>query len=266
MKKILLFIAVLFISPSVNAAELTLSKNAFTILQSGEDTIDINISDDVVSGSFSVITTTNDIVLSSIDLEDNYDMSKTGSTVSFTTLSSGDGKLGTINIRSKATSPIGETTVVRVTNISLKLKDGSTVVLDKQDTNVTVVEEVVLSSDSSLKSIDSELVSITLKENTLEYDVEVKSDVDKLDLKATPNDSKAKVDISDQSKDKINITVTAEDGTSSVYKINVIKEKEQVKVKVSKSSFNKAKWLIPIVFFGVIIVLDIVYMIKKSRG
>ena len=86
------------------------------------------------------------------------------------------------------------------------------------------------SSDASLKSVTLGKGEMDFKSDVTKYTVDVDKTVNSLGLKAVATDSKASVDISGDQNFKVGnntvkITVTAEDGTTKVYEITVIKSK-----------------------------------------
>ena len=87
---------------------------------------------------------------------------------------------------------------------------------------------VVKSSDSSLKSLTVSSGSIDFIPSTLEYNLEVSSSVSTIQIQAVPNDTKATVKLPDKLSletglNTFEIIVTAEDGSTTTYKINVNK-------------------------------------------
>ena len=84
------------------------------------------------------------------------------------------------------------------------------------------------SKDNALKSltVSNATISPAFNANTTEYTAEVPFDVSKLDVKATANDSKAKVSVNSPNltpggKTKVTVTVTAESGAKKTYTISV---------------------------------------------
>ena len=87
---------------------------------------------------------------------------------------------------------------------------------------------VVKSSDSSLKSLTISSGSIDFVPSTLEYNLDVSSSVSTIEIQAVPNDTKATVKLPDKLSletglNTFEIIVTAEDGSTTTYKINVNK-------------------------------------------
>lgn len=91
-------------------------------------------------------------------------------------------------------------------------------------------EETVKSKDATLKSITLKNGKIDFNKDKTDYTVNVGKDVTTLGLKAVANNSKATVKITGDENFKVGenivkVTVTAEDGTTKVYTIKVIKSK-----------------------------------------
>lgn len=101
-------------------------------------------------------------------------------------------------------------------------------------TSLLTTEEPAKSSDKALKTLEIANYSInpTFDPEITDYTVSIdKDDIDKLEIKAEPNDTKSKVEISGNENLKagdniIKITVTAEDATTRTYTINATKKKK----------------------------------------
>ncbi len=102
------------------------------------------------------------------------------------------------------------------------------------------------SSDNNLKtlSIDNYSLSPEFNKDTLEYNVELTSDTTKIKVNAEASDSKARIsgagDIEvKEGQNKVEIVVTAENGSTKTYIINaVVKEKEPIEVEVDGSKYT----------------------------
>lgn len=102
---------------------------------------------------------------------------------------------------------------------------------------------VVKSSDSSLKSLTVSSGSIDFVPSTLEYNLEVSSNVSTIQIQAVPNDTKATVKLPDKLSletglNTFAIVVTAEDGSTTTYKINVNKLENIISENALLSSLN----------------------------
>lgn len=102
---------------------------------------------------------------------------------------------------------------------------------------------VVKSSDSSLKSLTVSSGSIDFVPSTLEYNLDVSSSVSTIEIQAVPNDTKATVKLPDKLSletglNTFAIVVTAEDGSTTTYKINVNKLENIISENALLSSLN----------------------------
>lgn len=104
--------------------------------------------------------------------------------------------------------------------------------------NLLTAEQPKKSEDKALKTLTIEGVegvelTPAFDAEVTEYSVVVGKDIDKIDIKAEANDPKAKVEVINVEKieegdNLIKIVVTAEDGTTRTYSINVKKQEEKV--------------------------------------
>ena len=102
---------------------------------------------------------------------------------------------------------------------------------------------VVKSSESSLKSLTVSSGSIDFIPSTLEYNLDVSSNVSTIEIQAVPNDTKATVKLPDKLSletglNTFAIVVTAEDGSTTTYKINVNKLENIMSENALLSSLN----------------------------
>lgn len=102
---------------------------------------------------------------------------------------------------------------------------------------------VVKSNDSSLKSLTVSSGSIDFVPSTLEYNIDVSSSVSTIEIQAVPNDTKATVKLPDKLSletglNTFAIVVTAEDGSTTTYKINVNKLENIISENALLSSLN----------------------------
>ena len=97
---------------------------------------------------------------------------------------------------------------------------------------ITIVKSNYKSNDATLKDIKIKEKNFNFNSNTLEYNIEVENNIDKLTIEAIPNNTKANVQYDKEVKLKegnnvITLEVTAEDGTLKTYKLNVTRKKEE---------------------------------------
>lgn len=97
-------------------------------------------------------------------------------------------------------------------------------------TSLLTTEEPSKASDKALKTLEvtPEGLDPEFNPETTSYTINVGADVEKLEIKAAPNDEKATVEITGNESlvagdNAVKITVTAQDGTTRIYTINVKK-------------------------------------------
>ena len=141
-------------------------------------------------------------------------------------------------------------------NISDELAQENPISISSSTCNINVVKasssssgqshNVTKSSDNNLKSlsIDNTTLSPEFNKDNLEYSVELESDITKIKVNAETNDSKASVsgigeiDVK-EGQNKIEVVVTAENGSTKTYIINAyVKEKDPIKVKSSGNNYT----------------------------
>lgn len=106
-------------------------------------------------------------------------------------------------------------------------------------------------SDNNLKSLSVDGASLIpeFNKDTLEYNIELSNDTTKIKVNAEVNDSKANVSgIGEievkEGQNKLEIVVTAENGSTKTYIINAfVKEKDPIKVKVSGEEYTVVRKL-----------------------
>lgn len=160
-------------------------------------------------------------------------------------------------------------------NITVTAEDGSikvyTVYIVKEAKPETVVTPVTYyySSNNYLKTLEIDGYEITFDKETNEYKITVKGDVSSLEIKAIPEDNRARVEITGNEKFKkgnnvVTITVTAEDGSTREYKINVNKEADKKDALTEiEGSTNTAEKVVIIILI-ILVVLGLLYLIFKK--
>lgn len=162
---------------------------------------------------------------------------------------------GIININNvQATTLNGK--ILNLENISLPIFIDS-----KKENTVT---------GNLIEKIDSNLVNISLKENTYEYKVTVKKDIKELDLKPITKYQDTIIDISSQKleKEKNNIIIITakKDNIEEEYKIQV-KYQKDIKIdthKYKEDNSYKKKWIIIASIFSVIFIIGL-FLFKKEK-
>ena len=135
------------------------------------------------------------------------------------------------------------------------------------------------SSNADLKSIIISNGNINFSKDILNYNVVVDNKTNSITITVKTDNEKAKVigagkhslNVGDN---KIEIIVTAEDGTKKTYTINVSRDKvleptvkqDDVEVNNNSNSLNKTYLIIILIIIIVILLGIIVYMLKKKRN
>lgn len=163
-----------------------------------------------------------------------------------------------------------------VANITVTAEDGTikvytVYIVREAKPEETVVTPVVYqySSNNYLKSLEIDGYEIEFDKDTNEYKITVKSDVTSLDIKATPEDSRSRVEITGNEKFKkgnniVTITVTAEDGSTREYKITVNKESEKKDALTEIEGSNNTAEKVVIIVLIILVVLGLLYLIFKK--
>lgn len=263
-----LFFILCFIPMVVSGEELTLKESQLQLLSTDQGVLTMVYQgeDEIISGSFTIYSSQRNLLLSEITGNEIVDVSVNKSKVNFeanTPLKSGDTIL-TIYVNS---NQLMQNANIMISKINLYNSKEQMV----EDTDKTIPVQVVETKEVALlNAITSNIVALSFDKNTFEYHVNVKHDVEMLDLNATAINPNDKVEISDQhlkeGDNTIVIKVTSSDGTSKEYKVYVKREKnEAVKQEVEpvKVNNNYYKYIIITVCALIGVVLDIMYVRKK---
>lgn len=159
---------------------------------------------------------------------------------------------------------VGDNTKIE---ILVYAEDGST------STYTINVVKVYKSSNNNLSNIVISGHEIEFDKDTLEYNIEVDSDVNELDISALVEDYRAWAKIEGNEdfktgKNVVTVKVYAEDGSTKTYTINVTKkEKVNVPVKVdtdTKEENNNGAEKTIIIILIVLVVIGLLYLIFKK--
>lgn len=184
-----------------------------------------------------------------------FTITSSDSTVASVSTSSAWVENNTISV-SINTNKVGTSTIT-ITPTTLSDDNGNDLNLGAKKLDLTVSDgstteastNVKKSSDATLKSlsIENEEISPSFKSDILEYSAEIDSKYEKIKINAVPNDSKASVtgtgeiDMSD-GINKLEVVVTAEDGTIKTYKLNVtVEEKNPINVTINTKKYTVVK-------------------------
>lgn len=170
---------------------------------------------------------------------DSIDAELVDSELTIGSVSSGTITLGTIEVKSNALKDTVKTNkTIKLSNIVGTKKNSTTV----NASNIS--KDVYLQSmDNSLKSLEIVGYTIDFSKYTHEYEINVTEDVNNVEIKATANDTDAKVEgigtkTLTSGKNTFKIVVTAEDGGTNDYIVNIIKPGETIEVKPTGKGDN----------------------------
>ena len=110
---------------------------------------------------------------------------------------------------------------------------------NKNESNNNKKEEQEKNKDSKLKELKITGYKIDFNKDTYSYNIDVSSNIDKLEIEALPNSDKSKITITGNDnlsigKNEITITVVAEDGNKSIYTIYITKKSNICPIKSIK--------------------------------
>lgn len=160
-------------------------------------------------------------------------------------------------------------------NIIVVAEDGTIkvytvyIIKEAKPENVATPVTYYYSSNNYLKSLEIDGYEITFNKETNEYKITVKNDVTSLDIKAIPEDSRARVEITGNEKFKkgnntVTITVTAEDGSTREYKITANKESEKKEALTEIEGNSNTAEKVVIIILIILVVLGLLYLIFKK--
>lgn len=157
--------------------------------------------------------------------------------------------------------------IVRLVNTSTEEKEE----VVEEPTETVVPEPIyyyVYSSNNYLKTLNIKDYEIDFDKSTLEYRLKVKDNVKFLDIMATPDDYRSRVEINGNGEFKtgenvVTIKVTAENGDTREYKLLVNKEAKKANAEVVEENSSKTEKTIIIVLI-IMVVIGLLYLIFKK--
>lgn len=217
---------------NVNAAGYTISLSSSSPTKG--KTVTLYIKGTEIAGGFNVSSSDSTIAsvsTSSIWVDNNTQ------TVSISTYKAGTATI-TVNPISVSNNE-GSDISLPTKTLAINVTAGSS---SNKKTNIQTKK----SNDATLKSLSLDNFKITpeFKNDVLEYNIEVPSDTEKVKVNATTNHEKASVNGTGEIEvtegtNKLEIVVTAEDGTTKTYTINVkVKELDPIKIKINNKEYT----------------------------
>lgn len=204
-----------------------------------------------------------------------FDTPKTGKiqigTVNLRSVNNPKDKSGTININNaNALTSTGEKITLSSQSITVTLKDSNTTEVKEEVKQEEVKVETI--DKNMLEKINSDIVNIDLKKDVFEYNINVSSEVETLDLTPILKDETYKIDITSQKINELQdgkiIISVSKDDFKQEYKINVKVEEQKKTTNTKDSNFvstykYKGKWVSVITVLTIILVLGL--FIKKKK-
>ena len=246
MKKIVpvLFLMILLVLP-IKVKAISVSENDVNVQKGETKTIDLyaNVEQEIKELSFTLTFSSYDARASLVLEQGLTDTTPTGIShnIVFSTPVSGTVKIGSIQLK-VANNPSVTNASVSINYPKAITTNGERVNLNYKDININIGENIVQEEIEKglLERIESSIVNIQLQEDVYEYTVNVKDDIQQLDLKPIAKDSNAVVDIptqtiSELSNNTIIIKVSNNNVTEEYkIKVNVIDSMEEVIQKPEK--------------------------------
>lgn len=296
MKKIiqLLVLSLVVILP-INVKALSVDKNNLTIEKGKSETIELyaNVENEITEIQFTMVYTTYDVP-AYFNIEAGLtDTNPNGIShkIIFSNPVSGKIKLGSIKTN-VVNNPKVTAGTINIHSGKATTINNETINLNAQTINVTIgkelVEPVIEQNNNNeetpkketeepkktnlLDKIESEIVKIELKENVYEYKINIKKDIEELDLKPIAKDEKYKVEITTQKISELKdnqIIITVKDGDNSEeYKIKVNTLNDIEEIEIDEEEFEstykyKGKWIITIIILVVVLFVGLLLTKKK---
>ena len=274
MKRVVKYIVLLIILiiPISNIKALSLSKNEITLNKSSNEEIELyaNSTESLTKVDFNLIYSSNDIIGQFIVNKEYKDITSSGTKHSITFNKPETGKilLGKISIKSNNQEGNG---TININNAIGLTSNNKEIGLNSQLINIKVgtTEE----KEMLLKSIDSKIVKIDLKDNIYEYDVDLNDNISVLDLKPIPYNNDCIINISTQkikeiTNNKIVIKAFLDNKEEEyIINLNINKTKEKIEIDNEKFIPNnsyKKKWIVISIGIVVLLLIDLIIIkIKK---
>ena len=290
MKKVVpLIILFLIISLPLNVMALSLDKNNLTIKPSNNETIALyaEVDETITEVNFSLVYTTYDVP-AYFNVESGLTDQNSGikHKITFAEPVTGKVKLGTIKIN-VVNSPQVTTGTVNIHSATALTNEGIQVNLNTQIINVAVEkkQQTIQTPPASeedkkeeaktnlLDRIESEIVKIDIQENVYEYIVNIKEEVEELDLNPIAKEEDYKVEISNQKISELEnneIIITIKDGDNKEeykIKVNILENIEEIEIDEEEFETTykyKGKWVTLIVILVVVLLAGLI-LNKNNR-
>ncbi len=238
------FFSFFFVEYNVEAASWSISPRSGSIKNGGS--VSINISGNV-AGRFNVSTSgscranTNKVFKETISSNASFSVTATGSgscSVNVSAADVTDPSYNSVGGSSSANFTITSSSSSSSNKNSSSSKNTSSKTTNNKDDSK--------SSDNNLKSLSVESVELSFNKDTTTYNLSVGNDVKKIKINAEANNSKATVtgtgekDVK-EGDNKFDVVVTAENGDTKTYTINVNVDSKPITVTVGGKKYTLVK-------------------------
>ncbi len=270
--KVLFSISLIFIL--INKVEaLTLEEKELHLAKGETKEIEVteNFSEKIKKLEFNLVYYNNDIT-GTFQVNSSYQDKTSGikHEIVFQNGVSGEISLGKLQVSVAKNSSL-QKGIININNVQATTLNGKILNLENISLPIFIDSKKENTVTGNLiEKIDSNLVNISLKENTYEYKVTVKEDIKELDLKPITKYQDTIIDISSQKleKEKNNIIIITakKDNIEEEYKIQV-KYQKDIKIdthKYKEDSSYKEKWIIIASIFSVIFIIGL-FLFKKEK-
>ena len=270
--KVLFSISLIFIL--INKVEaLTLEEKELHLAKGETKEIEVteNFSEKIKKLEFNLVYYNNDIT-GTFQVNSSYQDKTSGikHEIVFPNGVSGDLSLGKLQVFVAKNSSL-QKGIININNVQATTLNGKILNLENISLPIFIDSKKENTVTGNLiEKIDSNLVNISLKENTYEYKVTVKEDIKELDLKPITKYQDTIIDISSQKleKEKNNIIIITakKDNIEEEYKIQV-KYQKDIKIdthKYKEDNSYKKEWIIIASIFSVIFIIGL-FLFKKEK-
>lgn len=270
--KVLFSISLIFIL--INKVEaLTLEEKELHLAKGETKEIEVteNFSEKIKKLEFNLVYYNNDIT-GTFQVNSSYQDKTSGikHEIVFPNGVSGDLSLGKLQVFVAKNSSL-QKGIININNVQATTLNGKILNLENISLPIFIDSKKENTVTGNLiEKIDSNLVNISLKENTYEYKITVKEDIKELDLKPITKYQDTIIDISSQKleKEKNNIIIITakKDNIEEEYKIQV-KYQKDIKIdthKYKEDNSYKKEWIIIASIFSVIFIIGL-FLFKKEK-
>lgn len=231
------FAGIQYVDAATASTRLVASKTSVLTSQTATIRVVIDASSRIRGGQFNLSINNSNFEVVSVTGANGLSISSNGNLYlayrveADYSISSGSA-IATITVRAKS-STVGATSTITVSNVGITLLGSyDTISAGSKSITLSIAKPAVVvtkSSNNTLSTLSSTTANLNFNANTTTYSVTVPSNTTTFDVNAVAQDSKATLSVTGNTNLKtgnnvVLIKVTAEDGTTKTYTINVTKE------------------------------------------